>query len=226
MDFGDILDEWEKQTAKPAGKRAIRAAERAAAQRAAEQATAQRAAEQAAAERAAAEKNVSVQAGGKDSADRHTETGWPAAQRAKTRDPASQKVDPLTAWLRIHGVQDKDRDAPDDDLSDSEKRQRERKRLINKSPDAVLDLHGLTRDEAWDRLGMFFNQAKSHGAEKVLIIHGKGNHSEGEAILKRTTLQYIEQCPFAGQHGHPPAEGGGSGATWVILKKDITARDK
>jgi len=221
MDFGDILDEWEKQTAKPAGKRAIRAAERAAAQRAAERAAAQRAAEQATAER-----NVSVQAGGKDSADRHTETGWPAAQRAKTRDPASQKVDPLTAWLRIHGVQDKDRDAPDDDLSDSEKRQRERKRLINKSPDAVLDLHGLTRDEAWDRLGMFFNQAKSHGAEKVLIIHGKGNHSEGEAILKRTTLQYIEQCPFAGQHGHPPAEGGGSGATWVILKKDITARDK
>lgn len=207
MDFGDILDEWEKQTAKPAGKRAIRAAERAA-------------------EQATAERNVSVQAGGKDSADRHTETGWPAAQRAKTRDPASQKVDPLTAWLRIHGVQDKDRDAPDDDLSDSEKRQRERKRLINKSPDAVLDLHGLTRDEAWDRLGMFFNQAKSHGAEKVLIIHGKGNHSEGEAILKRTTLQYIEQCPFAGQHGHPPAEGGGSGATWVILKKDITARDK
>jgi DNA-nicking Smr family endonuclease len=221
MDFGDILDEWEKQTAKPAGKRAIRAAERAAAQRAAERAAAQRAAEQATAER-----NVSVQAGGKDSADRHTETGWPAAQRAKTRDPASQKVDPLTAWLRIHGVQDKDRDAPDDDLSDSEKRQRERKRLINKSPDAVLDLHGLTRDEAWDRLGMFFYQAKSHGAEKVLIIHGKGNHSEGEAILKRTTLQYIEQCPFAGQHGHPPAEGGGSGATWVILKKDITARDK
>ena len=225
MDFGDILDEWEKQTAKPAGKRAIRAAERAA-----EQATAQRAAERAAAQRAAeqatAERNVSVQAGGKDSADRHTETGWPAAQRAKTRDPASQKVDPLTAWLRIHGVQDKDRDAPDDDLSDSEKRQRERKRLINKSPDAVLDLYGLTRDEAWDRLGMFFYQAKSHGAEKVLIIHGKGNHSEGEAILKRTTLQYIEQCPFAGQHGHPPAEGGGSGATWVILKKDITARDK
>lgn len=219
MDFGDILDEWEKQTAKPAGKRAIRAAERAAAQRAAERAAAQRAAEQATAER-----NVSVQAGGKDSAAQHAETRQPAAQRTSAQDPASRKVDPLTAWLRIHGVQDKDRDAPDDDLSDSEKRQRER--LINKSPDAVLDLHGLTRDEAWDRLGMFFNQAKSHGAEKVLIIHGKGNHSEGEAILKRTTLQYIEQCPFAGQHGHPPAEGGGSGATWVILKKDITARDK
>lgn len=193
MDFGDILDEWEKQTAKPAGKRAIREAERAAAERAAAQ---------------------------------HAEAGRPSAQRPSAKDPGSPKVDPLTAWLRVHGVQDKDRDAPDDDLSDSEKRQRERKRLINKSPDAVLDLHGLTRDEAWDRLGMFFYQAKSHGAEKVLIIHGKGNHSEGEAILKRTTLQYIEQCPFAGQHGHPPAEGGGSGATWVILKKDITARDK
>ncbi len=179
MDFGDILDEWEKQTAKPAGKRAIRAAERAAAQRAAEQATAQRAAEQAAAERAAAEKNVSVRAGGKDSADRHTETGWPAAQRAKTRDPASQKVDPLTAWLRIHGVQDKDRDAPDDDLSDSEKRQRERKRLINKSPDAVLDLHGLTRDEAWDRLGMFFFRRKVMVQRRSLSFMERGTIQRG-----------------------------------------------
>jgi len=183
MDFGDILDEWEKQTAKPAGKRAIRAAERAA-----EQATAQRAAERAAAQRAAeqatAERNVSVQAGGKDSADRHTETGWPAAQRAKTRDPASQKVDPLTAWLRIHGVQDKDRDAPDDDLSDSEKRQRERKRLINKSPDAVLDLHGLTRDEAWDRLGMFFLSGEKSWCREGPYHSWKGEPFRGGGYLK------------------------------------------
>ncbi|WP_304225371.1 Smr/MutS family protein [Gracilinema caldarium] len=180
MDFGDILDEWEKRTAKPAGKKAIQAERRAARQE----------------------------------------------QQERNERSSEKKVDPLTAWLRVHGVEDKDKANPDLDLSDSELRAREHKRLMNKAPDAVLDLHGLTRDEAWERLGQFFSQARSHGAEKLLVIHGKGNHSEGEAVLKRTTKQFIEQCPFAGQHGHPPAEGGGSGATWVILKKDITARDR
>mgnify|MGYP000926880520 CR=1 FL=1 len=179
MDFGDILDEWERQTARPAGKKVIKAQQRALNQK----------------------------------------------EHSKAATPEKQ-VDPLTAWLRIHGVEDKNKNSPDRELSDMEKRQRERKRLMQKAPDAVVDLHGLTRDEAWDRLTVFFNQARNHGAEKVLIIHGKGNHSEGEAVLKRTTLQFIAQCPYAGMHGHPPAEGGGSGATWVFLKRDITARDR
>lgn len=180
MDFGDILDQWERRTAKAAGKKAMQAEGR---------------------------------------TEQKREEPGPAAG-------AEEKVDPLTAWLRIRGVQDKDRESPEPDLSDTELRQRERRRLMNKEPDAVLDLHGLTRDEAWDQLDLFFAQARSRGAEKVLIIHGKGNHSEGEAVLKRTTKLFIERCPFAGQHGHPLAAGGGSGATWVLLKKDTTARDR
>jgi DNA-nicking Smr family endonuclease len=202
MDFGDILDEWEKQTAKPAGKKAIQAQKRA--------------------------EQLKTEQGQKTLSQAAMEGAEPvgADQKQRSSKASAKKVDPLTAWLRVHGVEDKDRLAPDMGLSDMELRQRERQRLIHKAPDAVLDLHGLTRDEAWDRLGLFFAQAQHHGAEKVLIIHGKGNHSEGEAVLKRTTLQYIEQCPYAGMHGHPPAEGGGSGATWVLLKKDITARDR
>lgn len=186
MDFGDILDEWDRQTAKAAGKKNIKAEEQA--------------------------KNKQY-------------TGSRGDQ-VKSGSVSEQKVDPLTAWLRIYGVQDKDRDSPDVDLSDAELRQLERKRLIDKDPDALLDLHGLTSDEAWDRLGHFFNQAWNQGAEKVLVIHGKGNHSEGEAVLKRTTKQFIEQCPFAGQYGHPSAAGGGSGATWVLLKRNFNVRDR
>jgi DNA-nicking Smr family endonuclease len=60
--------------------------------------------------------------------------------------------------------------------------------------------------------------------EKVLLIHGKGNHSEGEAVLKRAVLQFIEKCPYAGESGQPNVELGGNGATWVLLK--ATALDK
>jgi DNA-nicking Smr family endonuclease len=50
-----------------------------------------------------------------------------------------------------------------------------------------------------------------------MIIHGKGNHSRGEAVLGRTVREFIEHCPFAGESGH--GREGGTGTTWVLLKQ-------
>ena len=96
-----------------------------------------------------------------------------------------------------------------------------RRRLLRKKPDASVDLHGLTGDEAWTALETFFEDSRSKGLEKVLIIHGKGNHWSGgnEATLKFLSRSFIEHCSFAGESGHNAARDGGSGATWVILKK-------
>jgi DNA-nicking Smr family endonuclease len=174
MDFGDILDDWDKRTAKPAGKKACKAVERMSGE-------------------------------------------TPAAAPVPSVDPASERrVDPLTAWLRTNPVQDKDAAADAEHGADFAER---RRRLRTKAPDASIDLHGLTRDEAWNRLSAFFADAKRRGLEKLRIVHGKGNHSEGEAVLKRTTREFIERCKFAGEHGAADSKAGGSGATWVILKK-------
>jgi DNA-nicking Smr family endonuclease len=196
MDFGDILDDWDRQTAKSAGKKAIRAESKARAQEADLQRT------------LAAKENPPEGA---------------ASQRAALRGTAPNRtagslaaVDPLTAWLRVNGVQDKDAAAEADILSAAERR----RRLRNKAPDAVIDLHGLTRDEAWLRLSAFFASALRQGAEKVLVVHGKGNHSEGEAVLKKATREFVERCSFAGECGQADSRSGGAGATWVILKRD------
>jgi DNA-nicking Smr family endonuclease len=93
-----------------------------------------------------------------------------------------------------------------------------RKRLINSKPDAVLDIHGLTEDSAWLSLDQFFTEAQSNGYEKLRIIHGKGNRSQGEPVLINTVRKYIEKCPFAGESGYEKAINGGTGATWVLLK--------
>ncbi|WP_010257894.1 Smr/MutS family protein [Treponema primitia] len=161
MDFGDILNQWDRETAKPAGKKAVK-------------------------------------------------------QRSE-EDPAaagSERVDPLTAWLRVYGVDDKDAETAKATVSPGERR----RRLLAKKPDATIDLHGLTRDEAWLALDNFFNVSRQQALEKLLIVHGKGNHSEGEAVLKRSVRDFIERCPFAGESGQSPAIEGGSGSTWVILK--------
>jgi DNA-nicking Smr family endonuclease len=98
-----------------------------------------------------------------------------------------------------------------------------RRRLLRKSPDGTIDLHGLTRDEAWNALEVFFNDAKTNGLEKLLVIHGKGNHSNESSaaetgILKETVRDFIERCSFAGESGHSSASQGGTGSTWVLLK--------
>lgn len=182
MDFGDILDEWDRMTAIPQGskKQLKRQAER---------------------DKAAASR-----------------TG--AGQTAPKPDEShSKKVDPLTAWLRIHGVYDKDAYAESTPTHETGPEARKRhRRLIQKEPDAVIDLHGLTQEEAWDELDRFFEDSRRKGFEKLCIVHGKGTHSDGDAVLKHLTRRFIERCPFAGESGHNSADSGGSGATWVILK--------
>jgi DNA-nicking Smr family endonuclease len=107
----------------------------------------------------------------------------------------------------------------DDDTGESEGRGEKRRRLLARKPDALIDLHGLTQDEAWAALNLFFDDAKRRGLEKVLIIHGKGSHSAGFGPLKRLVKDFIQRCPAAGESGHNPPSGGGGGATWVLIKK-------
>ncbi|MFA6508695.1 MAG: Smr/MutS family protein [Treponemataceae bacterium] len=188
MDFGDILDDWDKKTAKPVGKKRIKEAEREASVSAAAIALAEEA---------------------------ETKTVKPSAVK---KEPP--RVDPLTAWLRTNPIPNKDADPRVNGSSISGADHAERRRRLHaKAPDASIDLHGLTRDEAWARLSAFFADAKGRRLEKIRIVHGKGNHSEGEAVLKKTTREFIERCPFAGESGSSDNRSGGSGATWVILKE-------
>lgn len=127
--------------------------------------------------------------------------------------------DILDKWISVNGVQNKDEETKEKQASAQEKR----RRLRNKKPDAELDIHGKTRDEAWLELETFFNDAKEKEYEKILIIHGKGNHSPGESaampVLKRLVMDFIERCPFAGESGKGKTSVGGEGATWVLLKE-------
>jgi DNA-nicking Smr family endonuclease len=119
----------------------------------------------------------------------------------------------LIRWINANGVYDKDAEE-EDCQSPGEKR----RLLLARKTDAEIDLHGLSHDEAWAALESFFAYARSRGFLKVSVIHGKGNHSAGEAILKRTVREFIERCPFAGESGRQGSRSGGSGATWVLLK--------
>ena len=131
----------------------------------------------------------------------------------------------LNQWDKKAGpVYDKDASALSAGISGKQISSARRKRLLHKSPEATIDLHGLTRDEAWDALTIFFNDAKNNGLEKVLVIHGKGNHTTAgdpnAGILKNMVRDFIERCPFAGESGYSNGRSGGEGSSWVLLKEN------
>jgi len=119
----------------------------------------------------------------------------------------------LEKWLMDNEVQNKDADA-----SNTQRQGDNRRRLHHAQPDDTLDIHGLTAENAQVSLDAFFNKAKDSEFKKLRIIHGKGNHSQGDAVLGRIVREFIEKCSFAGESGHEKAINGGTGATWVLLK--------
>lgn len=102
--------------------------------------------------------------------------------------------------------------------SSPEDRKERRERLRAMTPEAELDLHGMTVEEALPAMQDFFNDVHRRGLRKVLIIHGKGNHSKNAPVLKREVSLFLERCPYTGETGTPQKKWGGSGATWVLLK--------
>lgn len=130
------------------------------------------------------------------------------------------KVNPMELWLRRYGVVDKDSLA-----RETEERERSRNReYLKKLPiGAKIDLHGLTRDEAWERLDTFIGDCSRRGIQKVLIVHGKGHHSKEQSdvsVLSAMVRTFVELDRRLGASGHPDKKLGGSGATWVIIKKN------
>ena len=126
----------------------------------------------------------------------------------------------MDLWLRRYGVVDKDSLA-----RETEERERSQNReYLKKLPiGAKIDLHGLTRDEAWERLDTFIGDCSRRGIQKVLIVHGKGHHSKEQSdvsVLSAMVRTFVELDRRLGASGHPDKKLGGSGATWVIIKKN------
>ena len=96
---------------------------------------------------------------------------------------------------------------------------RRRRRLRAMEPQRVLDLHGARVRDAEQMVQAFLREGRRRGLEKVLIVHGKGKHSQGEPVLRRAVIRVLEKSPAAGEFGEAPGRLGGSGALWVVIRQ-------
>lgn len=88
------------------------------------------------------------------------------------------------------------------------------------APEAKLDLHGLTRQEARDKVRFFLEDATFQGLKTVLVITGRGKGSTDGPVLRQSIERYLtsDARAWVVEWGRAPARYGGEGALVVFLK--------
>jgi DNA-nicking Smr family endonuclease len=87
-------------------------------------------------------------------------------------------------------------------------------------PEDTLDLHGMTVESGRQQLREFLVAAQRAGRRCVLVVHGKGIHSDHGAPLREAVLVEL-LGPLSGVlHAMASAapSDGGEGATYVMLR--------
>tara|TARA_A100001388_G_C28338471_1_gene297827 strand:+ start:13 stop:435 length:423 start_codon:yes stop_codon:yes gene_type:complete len=97
----------------------------------------------------------------------------------------------------------------------------------------AIDLHGYTLDEANKTVEYFINKAFSENINKLIIVTGKGLHSENEkdpyvskdlSILKYSVPEFISNnlnlMSMINEITDAKIEDGGAGAIYIYLKKN------
>ncbi len=113
---------------------------------------------------------------------------------------------------------------PDKDFNNLEKKNKKTR---------SIDLHGFTLDEANKTIENFINKAFSENINKLIIITGKGLHSENEkdphvskdlGILKYSVPEFISNntslMSMINEITDAKIEDGGAGAFYIYLKKN------
>jgi DNA-nicking Smr family endonuclease len=141
----------------------------------------------------------------------------PAAARQRERDEAAVMLEAISDGFDVESLLD-----TDDALSF--RRPGIGPEVVRKlrrgvwAIQAQLDLHGLRRDEARERLTRFVYDARRRGLRCVRVIHGKGNGSPGrEPVLKAKVKGWLVQKKDVIAFTQARASDGGTGAVLVLL---------
>ncbi len=98
----------------------------------------------------------------------------------------------------------------------------------------IFDLHGYSLDEANIKINNLINHAYDNDIKKLIIVTGKGLHSENEknpyvskdlGILKYSVPEYIRSnnqlMSMINEIKEASIEDGGKGAFYIFLKKKL-----
>jgi DNA-nicking Smr family endonuclease len=115
-------------------------------------------------------------------------------------------------------------DDPDETEGDSgyvaagvDRRQLRKLRRGQYLPGRRLDLHGLTSKAALRAVKEFI-EANRRAYRCVAIVHGRGLHSAGRAVLRADVRALLRSLRAVLAYTDAPRDDGGSGAVYVLLR--------
>ena len=134
-------------------------------------------------------------------------------------------------------ISDKDKRDWKNFLSSNEKIHNKDEKFLNRKSSEIksFDLHGYSLDEANIKINQFIKDSYQQGLKKLIIVTGKGIHSQNEkdpyisknlGILKYSVPEYIknsnELMSLISEIKQAEKEDGGGGAFYLFLKKKPT----
>tara|TARA_B100000575_G_scaffold279322_1_gene267558 strand:+ start:94 stop:507 length:414 start_codon:yes stop_codon:yes gene_type:complete len=115
-------------------------------------------------------------------------------------------------------------------LLDKEEKFKTKKRINSRT----FDFHGYSLDEANQKIEVLIGEAYRDGVNKLIIVTGKGLHSENSkdpyksidlGILKNSLPEFVKNnnnlLKMINSIGEANIEDGGSGAFYIFLKKKL-----
>ena len=133
-------------------------------------------------------------------------------------------------------ISDKDKRDWKNFLSNNEKVHNKDEKFLHKKKSLTksFDLHGYSLDEANIKISKFIRDSYEKGLKKLIIVTGKGIHSQNEkdpyisknlGILKYSVPEYIknnnELMSLISEIKQANKEDGGGGAFYLYLKKKL-----
>ena len=93
--------------------------------------------------------------------------------------------------------------------------------------EAVLDLHGLTVEQARDEVYRFVRDCLDHDVRSALISHGKGRRNkDGIPLLKSFLARWLPMFPEVMAFHSAQKCHGGTGAVYLLLRKSENDKDE
>jgi dsDNA-specific endonuclease/ATPase MutS2 len=80
----------------------------------------------------------------------------------------------------------------------------------------ILDLHTFSPREVKDLVADYIEECRKRDIQQIRIIHGKGT-----GALRRTVHSVLKKLPAVKSFALAPGEGGGWGATVVVLHRAV-----
>lgn len=95
------------------------------------------------------------------------------------------------------------------------------------APEATLDLHGLTVEQARQELYRFVLDCVHYDVRSALISHGKGrNNKDKIPLLKSFMVRWLPMFPQVMAFHSAQRWHGGAGAVYVLFRKTERAKDE